>query len=277
MFSRQHKYFASLVLLICAAAGANPPTVLVTTESGETIDKGLALAMETERRDAGFGDIVARGEIVNRIGEGRENRRSFEMVTVEVQDDGDRRFVRVDAPASMKGTMFLSHAHALEADDVWVLLPRSSRMRRVSAQDKTGRFLNSELTLEDISPWQVEKYAYRYLGEEDCDPHGEAQCFLVENTPRYQHSGYSRQLEWLDKEMYQPRRIEYYDQADRLVKVLEFSKYALFGGKHWRPMYMKMTNVQSRAESEIFWRDYRVGSGYSPVDLAPANLLRLRR
>lgn len=288
MFSKykpySHPLTALAALILCQAPATGAPAepderepVTVTTEQGEEIDKGLALARETDYRDSGFGDIVATGKIVNQSEGGGSNHRVFEMVTVEMDDDGDRRFVNVTAPASMKGTMFLSHAHALEADDVWVLLPRSSRLRRISAQDKTGRFLNSELTLEDISPWQVEKYSYRYIGKESCGAGGDESCHLIENTPAYKHSGYSRQLEWLDTEIYQPRRIEYYDANNKLLKVLEFSEYNQFAGKHWRPMYMKMSNVKTQAESEIFWDDYQVDTGYTAAQVSPTNIVRLRR
>ncbi|MBB3061501.1 outer membrane lipoprotein-sorting protein [Microbulbifer rhizosphaerae] len=275
LFSLLAAALAGQVAAANAGTPHNPVTVAAT--NGEVIDKGLALARETDLRDSGFGDIVATGEIINKSANGASNRRVFEMVTVEMDDDGDRRFVKVTAPASMKGTLFLSHAHALEADDVWVLLPRSPRLRRISARDKTGRFLSSELTLEDISPWQVEKYTYRYIREEACGAQGERRCHLIENTPAYQHSGYSRQLEWLDAEIYQPRRIEYYDGANQLVKALEFTKYRQFSERYWRPMYMRMHNLQSGDESEIFWDNYQVASGYTPEQVSPTNIVRLKR
>lgn len=257
--------------------GDDIEAVMVAGADGEQIDKGLALARETDAKDGGFGDIVATGKIVNKSEGGGQNSRVFEMVTVEMEDDGDRRFVNVTAPRSMRGTMFLSHSHALEADDVWVLLPGSSRLRRISAQDKTGRFLNSELTLEDISPWQVKKYSYRYLGKEPCGEYGERTCFLVENTPAYKHSGYGRQLEWLDAEIYQPRKIAYYDNNDQLMKVLTFTDYAQYAGKYWRPSYMEMSNKVTGAVSEIYWDGYDIDTGYEPSQVSPANITRLRR
>ena len=268
-------FIFSLFIAVKGIASSQP--VLVTLENGEVVDKGLALAYETDRKDSGFSDIVATGKIINKAPSGETNEKVFEMITVEVEGDGDRRFVKVTEPRTLRGTMFLSHAHALEADDVWVMLPRTSRMRRVATRDKTGRFLSSELTLEDISPWEIAKYSYRYIEDTPCGDKNQSVCHVIENTPAYEYSGYTRQIELLHSDIMHPYRIEYYGTNGLLLKILEFNNYEQFAGRYWRPMHMKMTNVVTGAESEIFWDEYKVKTGYESQDLSPTNLARLSR
>ncbi len=257
--------------------GVSLESAAVDDVSNRDVDRGYELATETDKRDSGFGDILATGVIINKSASGDVNQKVFEMITVEVEDDGDRRFVKVSEPSSLRGTMFLSHAHALKSDDVWVMLPRTSRMRRVATQDKTGRFLSSELTLEDISPWEIEKYSYRYIKDDKCGQGSANNCHVIENTPAYRFSGYTRQIEYLDSDILQPRKIEYYGLNGELMKYLEFSQYKQVGLRYWRPMFMKMTNVVTGAVSEIHWDDYKVSTGYKAKDLSPTNLARLSR
>ncbi len=233
----------------------------------EAARRGLAVAMEVERRDAGFGDYEAEGTLVNRRRGSTGTEHEFLMITVEMRGDGDRRLIHIRRPVALRGMAFLAHAHALRPDDLWLALPGEGRVRRIASRKRTGRFLGSEFTLEDLAPFQVEKFRYRYLGEETC---GEGRrCHVVENVPRYAHSGYSRQVEWIDREIYQPRRIEYYNRAGVRVKVLEFWGYRRFEGRWWRPMRMRMSNLRTGAASDIVWRQYRFGAGHGPDDLTP--------
>jgi len=233
----------------------------------EAARRGLAVATEVERRDAGFGAYEAEGLLTNRKPGGGASEHEFVMITVEIEGDGDRRLIHIRRPPALRGMAFLAHAHALRPDDLWLALPGEGRVRRIASRKRTGRFLGSEFTLEDLAPFQVEKYRYRYLREEPC---GDGRrCHVVENVPRYAYSGYSRQVEWVDREIYQPRRIEYYNRAGVRVKVLEFWDYRRFEGRWWRPMRMRMSNLRTGARSDIVWRQYRFGAGYRPDDLTP--------
>jgi len=169
--------------------------------------RGFEIAQEVQRRDAGYQDIVVQGTITNQSATGAKNVRIFKMTTAEVLKDGDRRLVIVSAPESLRGMVFLTHPHANKADDTWLRLPDTPRIRRISSRNKTGRFLGSQFSLEDVSPWELGKYTYEYLGDTDCQSE---KCFIIQNTPTFAGSAYSQQIEWLDKKLYQPRRLTYY-------------------------------------------------------------------
>lgn len=254
-----------LLLALCAAA----PAAAETPE-----EKGLAIALETERRDTGFGDYVVDGEMTLISASGERATRTLEMKTLEVDGDGDKRLVLFSRPQDVKGTVSLTYSHGLAPDDQWIFLPALGRTKRLAARDKTGSFMGSEFAFEDIGSWEVQKYTYRWLRDETIDGFDS---YVVENTPAYEFSGYSRQEEWVRKDIYQPHKIVYYDTNGALMKTLRFEDYQQFLGQYWRPTTMVMKNHQNNNESTIAWSNYRFRTGLSESDFLPTSLTRASR
>ena len=216
--------------------------------------RGLDIALETERRDRGFENYKVIGQMTMKSPSGDTAKRQFTMYTLEIQDDGDKRLVRFVEPRDLAGMVSLTYSHGLAPDDQWLYLPALRRTKRLAARDKTGSFAGSEFAFEDIGTWEVKKYHYEYLQDENLDGHA---TFKVENTPAYPYSGYHRVIEWVDQEIHQPRRLLYHDVADRPLKELRFYKYRQFLGRYWRPMKTVMTNLQTGAQSTIEWSEYQ--------------------
>ncbi|GJL54715.1 MAG: membrane protein [Nitrospirales bacterium] len=216
--------------------------------------KGLDIALETERRDKGFENYEAKGRMILQSPNGEIAEREFTMYTLEVEDDGDKRVVRFVEPRDLAGMVSLTYSHGLEPDDQWLYLPALRRTKRLAARDKTGSFAGSEFAFEDIGTWEVKKYRYEYLQDDDLD--GIA-TFKVKNIPAYPYSGYSHMFEWVDQKIYQPRRLLYHDVAGRPLKELRFYDYRQFLGQYWRPMKTVMTNLQTGAQSTIEWSEYK--------------------
>ena len=259
------KLILSLVLT-SIVAGQTAPAIATTP-----MDRGLEIALETDRRDADFGDYVVEGLMTVESASGHKGIRQFSMHTLEMKDDGDKRLVRFAEPRDLFGMISLTFSHGLEPDDQWIYLPALRRTKRLAARDKTGSFAGSDFSFEDISTWEVKKYSYQYLRDEELD--GIA-TFVVENTPAYPYSGYSRITEWVDQDIYHPRRLLYYDVAGRPMKELRFYDYKQFKGRYWRPMKVVMTNLQTQSVSTIEWSDYQFQSGLEENDLKPAAIKR---
>jgi outer membrane lipoprotein-sorting protein len=226
-------------------------------------EKGYAIAKETDTRDSGFGDSMFDAVITLRNAQGEENSREFTYKTLEVKGDGDKDFGIFHSPADVKGTAVLTFSHGLKPDDQWLYLPELKRVKRINSVNKSGPFLGSEFSFEDISSWDIEKFKYRYLGDDVLDGHD---CFLEENIPLYEYSGYSKQIEWVDKEIYQPRRIDYYDQKGELLKTLYFYDYQQYLGRYWRPGKTEMINYQSGKSTTITRSNYHFRNGFKDSD-----------
>ena len=130
-------------------------------------EQGLAIAVEADKRDLGWGDSTANMVMVLRNKAGKESRREIRIKNMEVDGDGDKSISIFDQPKDVKGTAFLSHTHAQKPDDQWLFLPALKRVKRISSANKSGPFMGSEFAFEDLSSQEVERYAYKLLGEEE--------------------------------------------------------------------------------------------------------------
>ncbi|MBN4079292.1 outer membrane lipoprotein-sorting protein [Beggiatoa alba] len=236
-------------------------------------EKGLSIAIEADQRDSGWQDQTARLEMVLRNRHGQESRRHIRSKTLEVAGDGDKSMSIFDTPRDIKGTAFLSYTHALKADEQWLYLPALKRVKRISSNNKSGPFMGSEFSYEDLSSQEIEKYTYTYLRDESIDARD---AFVIERKPAYKHSGYTRLITWLDKDMYQPLKIEFYDRKKALLKTLTYSGYQQYEGRYWRPDEMHVVNHLTKKSTRLFWKDYRFKIGLTARDFDRNSLKRAR-
>ena len=236
-------------------------------------EKGLAIAQEAARRDEGWGDYSAIMRMVLRSSRGQESTRTMRIRSREVANDGDQSLTIFDRPRDVRGTAFLSHAHALRPDDQWLYLPALKRVKRIASANKSGPFMGSEFAYEDVTSSEVEKFSYRWLRDERL---GEVDAFVLETVPRYEYSGYTRQVTWLDKQTYRTLKTEFYDRKNALLKTLSVGPYRLYLGKYWRPDKMSMVNHQTGKETDLFWDDYQFANGYGTRDFDRSALDKIR-
>lgn len=237
-------------------------------------EKGLAIAREADRRDNGFGDFQARLTMTLTNRHGEQSVRVMRIMVLEVPDDGDKSLIVFDSPRDVSGTAFLSYSHKRGDDDQWLYLPALKRVKRISSRNKSGSFMGSEFSYEDIASQEVEKYTYRYLRDEELD--GQA-CFVSERYPvDKDNSGYLRQVVWMDKAEYRPLKVEYYDRKDSLLKTLVFRGYRQYLNKFWRADEMEMDNLQSGKRTVLGWSDYRFKTGLGERDFDSNSLKRAR-
>ena len=245
-------------------------------------EKGLAIAEAADARDSGFGDFTADARMILRNRKGEESVRHLRIRTLEVQGDGDKSLSIFDRPRDIKKTAMLTFSHGLKPDDQWLFLPALKRVKRIHSRNKSGPFVGSEFAYEDLSSQEVEKYTYKYLREETCE---EWLCHVLERTPAYEYSGYSRQIVWLDKEEYRVTKVEYYDRKNDLLKTLTISGYQdyrvenLDSGENksfWRPQKMYMQNHQTGKSTALLRTNYRFRTGLTSRDFNPNTLSRVR-
>ncbi len=236
-------------------------------------DRGLKIAIEADRRDAGFADFQAELRMILRNRHGEESVRQMRNRTLEQEADGDKSLVIFDQPADVKGTAFLTFSHKQGNDDQWLYLPALKRVKRISANNKSGPFMGSEFAYEDISSQEVEEYTYRFLHEEDFEGRP---TFVIERIPIDPKSGYTRQVVWIDQEEYRTWKVDYFDRKGAALKTLTFHDYRQYLGRHWRPDRMAMINHQTGKSTELLWSDYQFRNGYSDRDFDRASLSRAR-
>jgi len=256
-----------IIILFSLLAFTN--TVLAETAE----EKGFAIAVEADKRDQGWGDQATTMKMILRNSQGAESTREIRGKTLEVKGDGDKSLSIFDTPRDVKGTAFLSFTHALKSDEQWLYLPALKRVKRISSSNKSGPFMGSEFAYEDISSQEVEKYKYKFIKDDKIDGRD---TFVIERFPQYKKSGYTRQITWIDKDMYQPLKIEFYDRKNSLLKTLTQHDYKKYLNKYWRPGRLEMVNHQTKKSTTLLWQSYKFKNGLSKRDFDRNSLKRAR-
>jgi len=236
-------------------------------------EKGLEIAVEADRRDAGFKDYVADMAMILKNKHGEESARLLRVAILEVNGDGDKSLSIFDEPRDVNGTALLSFSHKAGTDDQWLYLPALKRVKRIASADKSGAFMGSEFAYEDISSQEVEKYTYKYLRDETYDGQN---CFVIERYPVDRYSGYKRQLVWIDKAEYRTLKTDYYDRKDSLLKTFTAKGYKRHLGKYWRAGEMLMVNHQTGKSTRLEWNNYKFRTGLKDADFTQESLKRAR-
>jgi hypothetical protein len=231
-------------------------------------DKGLRLAREADVANAGWKSERATltMELINAHGE--KTSRKMVIETLEGTSDGDRSKVTFQWPADVKGTKLLTWSHKTGDDDQWLYLPAVKRVKRISSNNKSGSFMGSEFSYEDLGSQEVEKYSYRWLA--DKKEQGRT-CDQIERVPSDKKSGYKRQVLCLDRETRQPLRIDYYDRKNELLKTAVLSDFKK-EGKLWRVGRIDMTNVQTKKRSILVWTERKLGAKLDATGFESASL-----
>lgn len=269
MISFSIRPFSRLLLGSCLLFMA--PSVL-QAETAE--EKGLAISVEADNRDDGYGDYTADMTMTLRNKHGKESKRVIRSKTFEVTGDGDKSLSIFDTPRDVKGTAFLSFSHKVGDDEQWLYLPALKRVKRINSRNKSGSFMGSEFAYEDIASQEVEKYTYKHLREEE---YNGQPCFVGESYPvDKKNSGYTKRVTWLDKAEYRVQKVEYFDRKESLLKTLTISGYQLYLGKYWRADSMKMVNHQTGKSTNLVWTNYAFQTGLTDKDFNSTSLKRIR-
>jgi outer membrane lipoprotein-sorting protein len=254
-----------------------PPALAVAPSStqGQTAaEKGLAIVKEADKRDEGFKDFTAEAVMTLKNKHGEESIRKMRIQTLEVKDDGDKSLTIFDDPRDVKGTAFLNYSHKKGDDDQWLYLPALKRVKRISSRNKSGSFMGSEFSYEDISGQELEKYTYKWLRDE---PYQGQDCFVFERYPiDKKNSGYTRQVVWMDKKEYREWKIEYYDRKKSLLKILTVKGYKQYLKKYWRADEMNMANLQNGKSTQLLWSNYKFRTGLNEKDFNQNSLKRAK-
>ncbi len=259
--------------LIIAALLFTPVIINADTAEDSNAKKGLAIAIEADKRDTGFSDFTANMVMELHNKQGDVSTRTIRIRTLEVIGDGDKSMSIFDEPADVRGTAFLTHSHALKPDSQWLYLPALKRVKRINSKNKSGPFMGSEFAFEDLASQEVAKYTYQFIRYEEVDG---VDFYVIERYPAYEHSGYTRQIVWINKERYTADKIEFYDRKNSLLKTLVSSDFNQYLGQFWRPHTMLMENHQTGKSTLLRWENFQFKTGLTDRDFTRSSLKRAR-
>ncbi|MFT7624606.1 MAG: hypothetical protein ACI9WU_003794 [Myxococcota bacterium] len=185
-------------------------------------ERGLEIARAADTADTGFGMEQTTATMTIQRSGGRTETRVFRLTTTDGSQGSERSLVELLKPARHKGMRVLTVTASDGGEAVFLRLPHHRRTRRIVGRKRTGRFLGSELTFEDLGSRRHDRYTHRWLRDE---PVRGAECHVVETTPRDPDTGYSRIVLWRDVRTYQLMRVAWFGPDGVAVKTGDFTDW----------------------------------------------------
>lgn len=180
--------------------------------------------------------------IINSNGYKRE--RSIRLIS----KDSDKFLVRFLSPADLEGTGFLTITQDGK-DNMWLFLPALGNIRRIASHQKNGSFMGTDFTYKDISIIGGSDYRNDYesklIGEEEYNNY---KCILLESIPTDDNIDYSKMKMWVKKDNYVPLKLEFYDQNNKLLKIMTNSNIERVDG-HLTVQKVLMENIQKNTKT----------------------------
>lgn len=216
--------------------------------------RGLEIYKKQYLMDKGWQSLEVGLDMLLVDAAGRESRRKVIERKIEDAQQPNKTLGIFLQPADVRGTVMLTHEKTYDSDEQWLFLPAFKRTKKINAANKSGSFLGTEFSWEDISTTELTKYRYRYLREEGDN-------WIVERVPVYKFSGYSREVTSVNKGNYQTVKIEYYDRKSELLKTLTLGNWEKYLDRYWRPLRMEMVNHVNHKKTIITLSRYKMDVG----------------
>jgi outer membrane lipoprotein-sorting protein len=172
---------------------------------------------------------------------------------VNYQKGVDRRLVKFTSPAEHKGIGFLSLPHEV----MYLYLPAYGRTRRIASHVKNTKFAGTDFTYEDMEAVRYsEKWTGQWLKEEGGH-------YVIELQPRPEtRTQYGKMVMWVRAENFYPARVELYDRANRLIKLLTLEKIEKIG-PYWTSRQMTMEDLKEKRKTILELQEIKFDVGLS--------------
>jgi hypothetical protein len=131
----------------------------------------------------------------------------------------NRALVRFLSPPDVAGTAFLSVENQGRDNEQFLYLPALGKAKRIGAGQRGQSFVGTDFSYGDIDARYLQSANAQRLGD---DTSGGVACYVLDSV--LGEGDYSRAKVWIAESDFVVRRVEFYDKANVLWKVLTVSQ-----------------------------------------------------
>jgi len=170
-----------------------------------------------------------------------------------------------ETPPEVKGVGFLQWADPHGKDEQWLYLPELKRVRQISGGAKRESFVGTDFSYEDLAilaeliDWS-EQDAHAQVARDEAL--GGRACHVIELIPAGKDLAYGKILAWFAADDLTILKLELYDKAGQLAKVLTASDIRPVGAIP-TAFHLEMQNVQNGSHTVAEFRDVKYDTGLS--------------
>jgi len=237
-------------------------------------EKGRQIVLKSTDSSGGYKTSSASGEMALHSANGKVSKRRFYTKSIEGSgSEGTKSLLVFEWPGDIRNTGLLTHARKNASDRQWLFLPSIRRVKKISSSGRSGSFVGSEFSYQDMVDQDIDKFTYEWLEQSSCP--GGGSCDVVDRYPK-EKSGYTKQRMWIDTDESRHRQIQYFGKGSLHVKTLNISGYKKFKGRWWRAARLSMQNHQTGKSTILTWKNRKFGISISSRDLSVSGLKRLK-
>jgi hypothetical protein len=196
-------------------------------------------------------------QMIVREADGTTRTREMEMERLS-QRGFEAVKVRMKAPSDLRGLAFMAKRKG-ESEEQWLFTPSSGKARRVVASDsREQRLLDSEISVEDLSPDLYRGFKSRLARRE-------GKTVVIESFATRADSPYSKlvtHVRWPEGRI---EKTESHDRQGRLLKTIVFRDYQKVGGA-LRAGTLEVRNMQTRRGTILKMSGFDSTPGLSTSD-----------
>lgn len=212
------------------------PLCFATSSAKAASDRASDIMREVERRSRvdsqsyqGTVDVVSP--------KGKVQSRSWHLWQ-ETDRGSSKLRIRFDAPPDMRGVTLLSLSFP-NSSKTWLYAPSNRRLRQIAQQEKTQRFMGTDLTQEDIEEHPAGDFSYQLVGEQELAGQAVYKIKAVSRDPRA--TQYSHTILYVRKDILATTYIEFYI-AGQLRKTMLRSDWKQIQGT-WTPLFVEVKDL----------------------------------
>lgn len=206
-------------------------------------------------------------EVFDKDGHGKKKKFTYR----HIGDPGDSKTLVVFSdPEEIRGVALLSLSSKGTAERQYLYTPATHRARSVATQDRSGRFIGSDFTYEDIGDHVLDDFTYTLLGDtETMDGH---KTYKIEATPvDPDRSQYKYIYFWVAQDVPVILFAEMYDSNGHKVRVLHATALKHESGI-WGPRHTEMTTVADGTRTVLTIDEAKFNKGIDEKLFTPEGL-----
>ncbi|MGE9297389.1 MAG: outer membrane lipoprotein-sorting protein [Puniceicoccales bacterium] len=201
-----------------------------------------------------------------------------EMLSVFSQDkEGDASYlIRFLSPSDVKGVTLLTNEAKSKNPEQWFYMPALGQARMVSGENRSGYFMGSDFTFEDLRRENTQEHEYHRLQD---DKFNGRDVYVVlaapVNVEVEEATGYANRMLYIDKATFNVLKAEFYEPGKtEPVRVLEADDYTEVeeGVDADRPQRIRMRNKETGTYSVMTLLKSRLNAEVDPEVFNPDSL-----
>lgn len=239
--------------------------VVVPAEAKPTAKEVIRHTLESNHWGMSAAKVQAAAVLKDR--RGRKSTLVFKGISRRWKGYLTKALVRFSAPPDLAGAGFLQTEQDDRDDDRFIYLPALKRSRRVAGSQRSNAFMGTDFNYADLDrrDWRQGKYKLR----KDTKI-GKFPCYHVTIIPTRRDSPYSRIEIDVRKDNWVPLKIEHYDKAKVLYKVLKVFRLRRIKGQ-WFITKSQMNNLKDKHTTTLFLKKIE------PTDKIPDSSFTVQR